>query len=45
MFFNFLRDRGMALDSPRYLSPLSKADMTRLFGLAMFTVTRVLFDI
>ena len=31
MFFYFLRDRGVALESFRSLSPLSKSDMNRLF--------------
>ena len=31
MLFYFLRDRGVALESFRTLSPLSKADMNRLF--------------
>jgi predicted PurR-regulated permease PerM len=31
MLFYFLRDRGTALESLRSLSPLSKADMNRLF--------------
>lgn len=32
MLFYFLRDRTVALESIRSLSPLSKADMDRLFG-------------
>lgn len=38
MLFYFLRDRSAALDSFRSLSPLSKADMNRLFGEIFNTV-------
>ena len=38
MLFYFLRDRGIALESFRTLSPLSKADMNRLFGDVFDTV-------
>ena len=31
IFFYFLRDRGAALESLRSLSPLSEADMNRMF--------------
>jgi predicted PurR-regulated permease PerM len=38
MLFYFLRDRGVALKSLRSLSPLSKADMNRLFSDVFDTV-------
>ena len=38
MLFYFLRDRAAALESIRSLSPLSKADMNRLFGDVFDTV-------
>src|SRR5512141_1077633 len=38
MFFYFLRDRGVALESFRSLSPLSKSDMNRLFADVFDTV-------
>jgi len=38
MLFYFLRDRGKALESLRSLSPLSKADMNRLFSDVFDTV-------
>lgn len=38
MLFYFLRDQGVALDSFRSLSPLSKAEMNRLFGEIFDTV-------
>jgi predicted PurR-regulated permease PerM len=38
MLFYFLRDRDVALESIRSLSPLSKADMVRLFGDVFDTV-------
>jgi predicted PurR-regulated permease PerM len=38
MLFYFLRDQGMALASLRSLSPLSKADMNRLFSEVFDTV-------
>jgi predicted PurR-regulated permease PerM len=38
MLFFFLRDRGTALESLRSLSPLSKADMNRLFSDVFDTV-------
>jgi len=38
MLFYFLRDRGVALESLRSLSPLSKTDMNRLFGDVFDTV-------
>lgn len=38
MLFYFLRDRGLALDSLRSLSPLSRTDMNRLFSEVFDTV-------
>ncbi len=43
LFFYFLRDRGAALKSLRSLSPLSEADMTRLFGDVGDTVHATLY--
>ena len=43
MLFYFLRDRGMALESLRSLSPLSKADMNRLFGEVLDTVRATVY--
>ncbi len=43
MLFYFLRDRGAALESLRSLSPLSEADMTRLFDDVSDTVHATLY--
>ena len=43
ILFYFLRDRGMALDSLRSFSPLSKADMNRLFGEVFDTVRATVY--
>ncbi|MDO8264143.1 MAG: AI-2E family transporter [Gallionella sp.] len=43
MFFYFLRDRGAALKSLRSLSPLSEADMTRLFDGVSDTVHATIY--
>ncbi len=43
ILFYFLRDRGAALESLRSLSPLSKADMNRLFDGVIDTVHATLY--
>ena len=43
LLFYFLRDRGAALEWLRFLSPLSKADMSRLFNEVSDTVHATLY--
>ena len=43
VLFYFLRDRGAALEWLRFLSPLSKADMSRLFNEVSDTVHATLY--
>jgi predicted PurR-regulated permease PerM len=43
LFFYFLRDRGAALESLRSLSPLSEADMNRMFAGVTDTVHATLY--
>jgi predicted PurR-regulated permease PerM len=43
MLFYFLRDKGVALDAFRSLSPLSQADMNRLFGEVVDTIHATLY--
>lgn len=43
IFFYFLRDRGAALESLRSLSPLSEADMNRMFDSIIDTVHATLY--
>ena len=43
LLFYFLRDRGAALECLRYLSPLSRTDMSRLFNEVTDTVHSTLY--